>query len=231
VAKAKEEAGGIGMTEEEWLADTDLEKKVQHVYKQKQTRKLRLFSCGCCRQLAPWIKNDRLIEAIERAEKFADGELGESTLDKWRLEVNRLERDVPRHPHTAELAVYHPISTVCLIPRYYGYTSAWRTLLYRNTIFGPEFSATAPALAFSLFRDIFGNPFRPVAFEEAWRTDTVLSLARQIYQARDFSVMPILADALQDAGCDNDVVLNHCRDEKLIHVRGCWLVDLVLNKS
>ncbi|MBN9122540.1 MAG: hypothetical protein J0I06_25905 [Planctomycetes bacterium] len=79
-------------------------------------------------------------------------------------------------------------------------------------------------------RELFGNPFRPVPFAPEWRTDTVLALARQMYGARDFSAMPILADALQDAGCDNDDVLRHCRD-KALHVRGCWVVDLVLGKD
>ncbi len=62
-----------------------------------------------------------------------------------------------------------------------------------------------------LLRDIFGNPFRPVTFSPAWRTDTAVAVARQLYESRDFSAMPILADALQDAGCENDDVLNHCR--------------------
>ncbi|MCE9565687.1 MAG: hypothetical protein K8U57_26995 [Planctomycetes bacterium] len=79
-----------------------------------------------------------------------------------------------------------------------------------------------------LLRDIFGNPFRPVALDPSWGSDTVLSLARHIYESRDFSAMPILADALQDVGCDNDDILCHCRDEKQVHVRGCWVVDLVL---
>ena len=52
-----------------------------------------------------------------------------------------------------------------------------------------------------------------------------------MYESRDFAAMPILADALQDAGCDNDDILNHCRDERPRHVRGCWVVDLVLGKS
>jgi hypothetical protein len=82
----------------------------------------------------------------------------------------------------------------------------------------------------ALLRDIFGNPFRPVTFAPSWRTDTVLSLARQMYDLRDFSAMPILADALQDAGCDNDDVLDHCRGPGP-HVRGCWVVDLVLGKE
>jgi hypothetical protein len=87
-----------------------------------------------------------------------------------------------------------------------------------------------PDLA-ELVRDIFGNPFRPVTFSPSWRTDTAVSLARQMYESREFSAMPILADALQDAGCDNDDILNHCRDAKQVHVRGCWVVDLVLGKA
>ena len=64
----------------------------------------------------------------------------------------------------------------------------------------------------ALLRDIFGNPFRPVTFSPEWRTDTARHLARQMYESRDFSAMPILADALQDAGCDNDDILTHCRE-------------------
>ena len=79
-------------------------------------------------------------------------------------------------------------------------------------------------------REVVGNPFRPVTFSPAWCTDTALSLARQMYDSRDFIAMPILADALQDAGCDNEDVLAHCRGPGP-HVRGCWVVDLVLGKE
>jgi hypothetical protein len=81
-----------------------------------------------------------------------------------------------------------------------------------------------------LVRDIFGNPFRPTIFSPAWRTDTAVSLACQMYEAREFSAMPILADALQDAGCDNDDILKHCRNPGP-HVRGCWVVDMVLGRE
>ncbi|WP_439621821.1 hypothetical protein [Gemmata sp.] len=82
-----------------------------------------------------------------------------------------------------------------------------------------------------LFREVFGNPFRPIAFNADWRTDTVVSLATAAYESRDFSTLPILADALQDAGCDADDLLAHCRDPKQAHVRGCWALDLVLGKA
>ncbi|MCE9564022.1 MAG: hypothetical protein K8U57_18420 [Planctomycetes bacterium] len=81
-----------------------------------------------------------------------------------------------------------------------------------------------------IIRDIFGNPFRPVALDQSWLTSTVLALAREMYSSRDFSAMPILADALQDAGCDSDDLLNHLRGEGP-HYRGCWALDLVLGKS
>ncbi len=72
------------------------------------------------------------------------------------------------------------------------------------------------------------RPYHPVAFSPEWRTGIVVALARQMYDSQDFSVMPILADALQDAGCDNEEILSHCCNTSLMHVRGCWVVDLAL---
>ena len=79
-------------------------------------------------------------------------------------------------------------------------------------------------------RDIFGNPFRPVAFSPEWRTSTAVAIAQGMYESRDFGAMPILADALQDAGCDSADVFDHFRGPGP-HVRGCWVVDLVLGKT
>jgi hypothetical protein len=77
----------------------------------------------------------------------------------------------------------------------------------------------------------FGDIENPVAFDSEWRTSTVVALAQHIHESRDFSTMPILADALQDAVCDNADILSHCRDTNATHVRGCWVVDMVLGKS
>ncbi len=82
----------------------------------------------------------------------------------------------------------------------------------------------------AVFRDIFGNPFRAAPFDPAWRSPTAVSLASQMYEARDFAAMPQLADALRAAGCDDAAVLDHCRGPGP-HVRGCWVVDLVLGKA
>ena len=81
-----------------------------------------------------------------------------------------------------------------------------------------------------LLRCIVGNPFRPVVTDSLWLTAPVVTLARKMYDGRDFTPMPILADALEEAGCDNLEVLSHCRSTGP-HVRGCWVVDLILGKS
>ena len=79
-------------------------------------------------------------------------------------------------------------------------------------------------------RDIFGNPFRPVAVESHWLTPAVRDLAAAIYAGRAFDRLPVLADALEEAGCGHANILAHCRGPGP-HVRGCWVVDLILGKS
>jgi hypothetical protein len=81
-----------------------------------------------------------------------------------------------------------------------------------------------------LLHDIFGNPFGSVLLDPDWLTSTVMALARQMYDTHDSSAMPLLADALEDAGCTDAELLGHLRSPGP-HVRGCWAVDLVLGKS
>jgi hypothetical protein len=85
----------------------------------------------------------------------------------------------------------------------------------------------------SILLDIFGNPFRPVAVEPHWLTwnnATVPAIARHVYDDRAFHDLPLLADAVEDAGCANADLLEHCRGPGP-HVRGCWAVDLLLGNS
>jgi hypothetical protein len=79
-------------------------------------------------------------------------------------------------------------------------------------------------------RDIFGNPFRPIPLDGASLTATVNELAAAIYDDRAFERLPILADALEDAGCGQQDILNHLRQPGF-HVRGCWPLDLILGKE
>jgi len=82
----------------------------------------------------------------------------------------------------------------------------------------------------NVVRDLFGNPFRPISADATWLSATVRSVATAIYDERAFDRLPILADALEDAGCENVDILNHCR-QPAVHARGCWVVDTLLGKD
>jgi hypothetical protein len=85
----------------------------------------------------------------------------------------------------------------------------------------------------AFLRDLFGNPFRPVPVDPAWlawERGTIPKLAEEIYEERAFDRLPVLADALEDSGCTNPDILSHLRGPGP-HVRGCWVLDLLLGKS
>jgi hypothetical protein len=81
-----------------------------------------------------------------------------------------------------------------------------------------------------LLRDIFGNSFSTVTLYPGWLTAPVIAIARGIYDDRAFDRLPVLADALMDAGCEVSAILDHCRSDGP-HVRGCWVVDAILGKT
>jgi hypothetical protein len=81
-----------------------------------------------------------------------------------------------------------------------------------------------------LWRDVFGNPFRPIALNTSWKLPAIVQLARSLYEERRFEDAPVLADALEEAGCQDAAVLGHCRGPGP-HVRGCWVLDMVLGKE
>jgi len=162
---------------------------------------------------------------VDLAERFADGQATETELAAAHRRVNDLacahyadtkEREIRRW---AEMVA---VANAVRLPADAG-DAVWN--LNRAAQRGIALNMVA------LLRDIVGNPFRPVVFSPEWRTSTAVAIARGMYESRDFSPMPILADALQDAGCYNDDVLNHCRDPQQVHVRGCWVVDHVLGKT
>jgi hypothetical protein len=190
-------------------------------------RKATLFACGCCRCAHDWSLPEQEEDALRATERYADGEILRRT---WQRQRTRLESHATAHSATeweigfrnAVLALFYDAAEWAVpdLVRYY----------VRN-VSSEEYADDFERKLCSALRDIFGNPFRKVKFDKNWRTDTAVLLAKQMYDARDFSAMPILADALQDAGCDSDDVLNHCRDANQVHVRGCWVVDLVLKKA
>ncbi|MFO0826359.1 MAG: hypothetical protein U0792_25110 [Gemmataceae bacterium] len=205
------------MTEEEWLSGQFPDSLLKYIDRcenpakgKVRTRKCRLFRCAAFRSVWTQIPDDLLRDAVVKAEEFADGACQRKELLLMRTEVSQ----------TA-----HWLKS----PFVEGCYNLLNPTAHRRVLDYFPYGATSNLCP--LIRDIFGNPFRPVTFAPEWRSDTAVSLAKHIYEARDFAQMPILADALQDAGCDNAEVLNHCRDANQVHVRGCWVVDRVLGKS
>jgi hypothetical protein len=249
------------MTEAEWLACDDPTSMLTFVRGRVTDRKLRLLGCACCFRIrATLFDSTETIRLLEGIERFADGKIEPAELvaighAHWRASTLKW-RNTSDPAFAAESAVGRlwpevriedVMRSTCEIATYEAYCQAAdrssRERSYRWWRRGPKLSGeqiqkaqsegmAAERLAqTALLRDIFGNPFRPAALDPAWRTSTAVALAKHIYESRDFSAMPILADALQDADCDNVEILDHCRDAKQVHVRGCWVVDLVLGKE
>src|SRR6266540_3083970 len=137
------------MTETEWLACDDPARMLGFLRRKTSDRKLRLFACGCCRQLLPWNENSRVVEALARAERYADGELADGTIEKWNQEVNRIESALLRSMGgggSAQTTICWAVSTVCLPKRYSGFLHVWESLAKHASLFGEEFSTKGPAL-------------------------------------------------------------------------------------
>jgi hypothetical protein len=214
------------MTEEEWFATTNVRDMVWSITNHaKFDRKLRLFAVACCRSVARQSLNQQFRELIAEVEELADGRTNED-----RSRMKQVRNGVL---HSSSWGSVPEYGAAHFLVAGQGWHSALRTAGAARRLAGrSQADQESERLAqVALLRDIIGNPFRPVTFSRKWRTDTTVALARQMYESRDFGAMPILADALQEAGCDSEGILAHCRDTSLPHVRGCWVVDSVLGKA
>jgi hypothetical protein len=215
------------MTEAEWLACGDRQPMLEPFRGKFSNRKLRLFACACCRRIWHRLADDSR-EAVVVAERFADGEADQEEL----RQAEGRAVDVTQNSD-GEAAWFATYPDAWLAAFDASYAAAGREVILgwpgRNDHDDERFAREHAASA-DLLRDIFGNPYRSPAVESRWLASTVVSLTVAIYADRAFDRMPLLADALEDAGCDNADILAHCRGEGP-HVRGCWVVDLVLGKS
>jgi hypothetical protein len=179
-------------------------------------RKRRLYLAAMCRRF--WADLPAPAQAaVEAAEGFADGWLSAADLGA--------AHQAHLHAHAAA-AVQHgkrwARTRDCLLSGA-ALAAADPTGCRLVAATGRE---VVPAAA-ALLRDIFGDRFRPVAFDPGWRTSDVVRLARGVYDERAFDRLPALADALEHAGCVDGELLGHCRGPGP-HNRGCWAIDLVL---
>jgi hypothetical protein len=224
------------MTETEWDTTDDPTQILAALGDHASERKLRLFGLFCCRQALDMCADPVLHAVLDAAERHADSQLSESDrslAESEALDAYERELECEDEFHFPTMGVVRLVAKATYVAddaaSLANYVPVFARYGARASFHGLVEDLQAEQCLF--LRDLFRNPFRPAAFSSQWRTDTAVSLARTMYDARDFSAMPILADALQDAGCDNDDILSHCRDTSLTHVRGCGVVDLVLGKS
>ena len=246
------------MTEAEWLACTDPQTMLDFLRGKASDRKLRLFAVACCRRVAfmvdAWaldIRQDDYRRALETAERFADGaataeELAfahsgadDSTFINTDLDYAGRDTGVDpfRDVASAEPAVLMDI---------------WQQVLILVREFGTDPNATGAkrrhdaeeraerAAQADLLRELLGNPFGAAALDPAWlawRGGAVAQLARAGSDERqlpsghlDAARLAVLADMLEEAGCSDADILGHLRSPGP-HVRGCWVVDLLLGKG
>jgi hypothetical protein len=213
-------------------------------------RQLQLFGCAACRQVQRLMGDERSRTAVEVAERRADGLATEREVRAARAAAKVVyEATLPKgnairipwdgaawaardaagaarwvltvhYSTTTRLAAYAPVGEK-YCPTGVDEDDAET---YRGLV-SLEHKAQA-----ALLREIAGNPFRPVAFDPAWRTPDAVTIAQTIYDERRFSDLPVLADALEEAGCSNPAILDHLRGPGP-HPLGCWALNLILGKE
>jgi hypothetical protein len=218
------------MTENEWQACTDPNMMLDQAQFCGSDRKWRLFaSISCHRFYSCFITDRRYQGALDYAERYADGTGTQEEAARVERDLNDIRRE------TLEQAAKLPYDPGAPPTTQDAILDALDWMFYVINIPEAEFwlgeSEEQLRWQCHIFRDLFGpRPFRDINLDPSWLTSSVSGLAVSIYSDRAFDRMPILGDALEDAGCDNADILNHCRQPGE-HVRGCWVVDLILGKE
>jgi hypothetical protein len=212
------------MTEVEWLACADPTPMRKFIQGRATERKLQLLACATARTY-PASFLPSLDQALQAAESYADKNISADEASQWKERMAQIKQRVVEESDFEKASLARAVE--------YVFRDANQLELF-DLFCNNEFSdfrwrTESDRILCVLLRELFG-PFPTVFADPSWHTSDVLSLATGIYEERAFDRMPILADALQDAGCDNDDILNHCRQPGE-HVRGCWVVDLLLGKS
>lgn len=212
------------MTEREWDVCDDLSTMLNSLQGAPKTGRRRrlLFGVACCRSVWDTLALEQSRNAVEQAEQFADALRPPQALSRPQQSLGKRILEVG-----GSIPADHAVHKLLAVEINIGSISQFSIIAAGRD--NREELIRQAQIAY--LRDIFGNPFRPVAFDPGWRSEVAVSLARTAYDTRNFTLLLILADALEEAGCDHADVLNHCRDPNGVHVRGCWVVDGVLSKQ
>jgi hypothetical protein len=239
------------MTEADWVTCTDPQKMLEFLRGKASDRKLRLFACACCRRFWSRLPHEPCRKAIEVTEAFVDGAVSEDTFLAALRAVRSFMRGAIRRIYTPGSYVaneeWGDFATYLVTSRDGWVAAEGASKNVIHVLFSGERSPPDPcprdslivyaeerASQADLLRDVFGTlPFRIVTIDPlllAWNDGTVVKNAQAIYDDRAFDRLPILADALEDAGCHDAALLGHCRHPGP-HVRGCWVVDLLTRRN
>jgi hypothetical protein len=227
------------MTEAEWLAGHDPDTLLNFLGGGASNRRLRLFACACCRRIWGLLTSPRYRGAVETSERYADRLAGPQELKAaraaaWERLAEQEGSDAPARA-AAVRGLLRESRAAAFEARAVVANRACRRhedLAAASQAWHAAEAAEKRAQC-ALLRDIFGNPFRPAQADPAWLAwdgGTVAKLAHAIYDGRRFSELPYLGDALEEAGCADETVLAHCRGPGP-HVRGCWVLDLLLGQE
>jgi hypothetical protein len=226
------------MTEAQWLASLDCMSMLNFLRRQRRVlvgkanrRRLRLAVCACVRRVWHLIDNATCRQALEVSERFADGQ---ATAEELQNAYTAAGADLGKSPPDDDPRLVHfwASNDARLAADPDLWESRWavypcvESRVWQWTDLSPDNQRGVC----EVLREVFGNPFRPCSLGKTWRSPAIRALAEEAYVGGDFTGLPILADALEDAGCDNAELLGHLRGPGP-HVRGCWVVDLLLGKQ
>src|SRR5262245_57338394 len=207
------------MTEAEWLACGDPHRILGHLHRTQRPapsdRKLRLLACACCRRVWPLLADPRSRRAVEVAERFADDQADPIELDEAQFLAHECHTGLFWGPYreaaeAADWAAWGDAGeAVELVSDAAARAAGWESAGANGEfLWREEYYRAVRREHCSLLRDLF--PFRPVTVGPAlvkWRDGTILAIARGIYEDRAFGDLPILADAIEDAGCEDPALL------------------------
>lgn len=227
----------VDVSEQKWLTTNDPSELARH-RDCRSHRKLRLLSCAIARRVLFLLPDERYQQAIDVAERYADGRATDAEVLEARRNLTRAGKEqvfteAGHHAAIAVLATLKPEGTGTV----YGWSAAAGAFGVLSHPVRDRGRHEEMRMQCDLAREVFGNPYRRVHLASEWRNTTVLTLAQTAYEDRQLpecllraDLLAILADALEDAGCHEAAALDHLR-QPAEHVRGCWLVDLVLRRA
>jgi hypothetical protein len=219
------------MTEAEWLASVNTQAMLAAVSGKGSERIWRLFAVACVRGAEDRMRDARSQKALEVAERFADGMATRNELQAARARAEaaayQAHFDEWEDEARANFRVDAAYEAVCAAMRA---ADAALACVAEDIDLGRISEALQLP---DLLREIFWNPFGWKLVDPAWfswNDGAARKLAQTIYDRRAFDLLPILADALEDAGCADPDIVGHLRGPGP-HVRGCWVLDLILGKQ